>query len=165
MPVALWSLSELHNLMDSVEKETLTPNVYALEANPVINAAKLLYDTLREATDIVIIEGSKALDRAIELVMDQYELLKVQLKSDVKELLEIFQRQLSKLIVGTMEHISAGLPAELAAEPPRKLDSIAFKLALSLSPSISVAATEWLRLMATGGAEVQVTYKTSPTSL
>jgi hypothetical protein len=165
MTTATLSLAELHAIMNRVETETIRHDTEALEANPVLNAAGELYRRLKEAVELVIAEGQEAIERARDAVVSEWQRQRAALGNRAAELLTIFQEQYQRLLTEAMESIARSVPRQLSGNSPGLLDGISCKMALSVAPSVSFAATEWLKVVATGGLEVSVTYKFPTASL
>ncbi len=154
------NIEELHVILARVESETIKHDPDSLQSNPVLNAASALYNRLKAAAERVSLEGAAVLEAASDSVVQEWEALKASLGAKASELLALFQKQIGLLITDTMQSIAQAIPSSLnRTDGVLNLDSVAFKLALGLSPSVSVAATEWLKLVATAGAEVTLSYR------
>lgn len=159
MTNAILSIDVLKEIMDRVESKTIQHNSEELEANPVSNAAAKLYQTLKDAVDLVMEEGQAVIEKGRDMVLGEWVRQRQALGNRSSELLKKFQEQFQLLIGEAMESIVQSLPCQISGNALGKLDVVTYKMALSVAPSISFAATEWLKIVAAGGIEVSVAYK------
>lgn len=92
------------------------------------------------------------------MVVTAWEVERDRLKEKAGEALDLFQRMVTDLIRTMMEAIASVAPATLK-EGAAALDQFSFKMTLSASPSVGLAAQEVLRLAASAGIEIHFIYK------
>jgi len=159
------STKDLLELIDSAEKmelDNLRPPDLAdddvLLADPVMGALSELTARLRTATRQIALAGWQAIDEGVKLITECWETHRAQLGERASELSDAFRHQVATLIHGVMDKLARLAPARIERTTPMSISSISFKLSLALSPSVVASATEWFRLVATGGIEMSLTY-------
>lgn len=152
------TLSELQAIFNEVEGRHLIQDPKRLHANPVLNAAHEVFRSLRAATDEVCLRGASILEEARDRVVAVWEVELERLKDKAAEALDLFQRMVTDLIRTMMDAVASVAPLTLR-EGAATLDQCSFKMTLSASPSVGLAAQEVLRLAASAGIEVQFSYK------
>lgn len=159
------TLSELEQLMDDVEAETITARQLEYEqagelaSDKLLDAASKLYKALREAVHVATLNGRAAAEKAVDHVVETWERLKDEVGDMAHRLLTLFQEQIWMLISGALSSAAKSLPATLESSWTNDLDSVSAKLAWSVSPSVRVAVDGWLSIAAGGGLDVTATYK------
>jgi hypothetical protein len=152
------TIFELYVILDEVEARHLTVDPRRLQSNPVLNAAQAVFKSLRAAIDEVCLRGEAFLEQARNKVVAAWEVECDRLKEKAGEALDLFQRMVTDLIRTMMEAIASVAPVTLK-EGTATLDQFSFKMTLSASPSVGLAAQEVLRLAASAGIEIHFIYK------
>jgi hypothetical protein len=166
MPGAI-STSELLDVIDRairVELDGLRPGGIGddvLLSDPVMEAFSTLMGRLRAATGQIMLDGTAALDGAINAISECWVSYRAQLGARATELSDAFRHALGEMVHAMMDKLARLVPAQVAQVPPMSLATISFKLSFALSPSVVASATEWFRLLAVGGIEVSATYNAS----
>ena len=155
----LLTLDEVLLLMQTVQERSLQHDADELHDNPVKKAVQRIYDRLKDAVRLVSEFGQEKLEEARDLVVEEWLEVKKTLGDAVHEALALFQEMMQRLLSAAFETISGSLPGRLATGDGARLDTVAFRTSIALSPSVAFAATEWLKVAATGGFDVSVSYK------
>jgi hypothetical protein len=129
-----------------------------LLADPLMGGLSELTAKLRTATRQIALAGLEAIDDGIRLITECWERQRAQLGERASELSDAFRHQVATMIHAVMNKLARLAPAQIERTNPMNISSVSFKLSLALSPSVVASATEWFRLVATGGIEVSLTY-------
>lgn len=157
--------AEVMALMDRVQAEVdaeFAPDDAGLElhADPVLAASADLYRRLKESMRRVMLEGADALDSATHYVVERWEHHRRILGARAADLADAFRRKLRRLLRATLELLAGTVPERIERDGPCQLERISFTMALAVAPSISFGIHEVLRVVATGGVEMSLSYTT-----
>ncbi len=143
--------------MDEVESRHLVVSSRRLESNPVINAAKEVFDALRSTIDEVSLRGETFLIEGRDRVVQIWEQQRTKLQDRAADALALFQAMMSDLLQTLISSIARLAPH--AIKEGYALDELSFKMTLSASPSVGLAVQEVLKLATSAGVEFTFTYK------
>jgi hypothetical protein len=159
--ISTTDLLELIDCAEGAELNGLRPPDLGddvLFADPVMGALSELTARLRTATRQIALAGWEAIDEGVKLITECWQTYRAQLGERASELSDAFRHQVATMIQGVLEKLARLAPAKIERATPMNISSISFKLSLALSPSVVGSATEWFRLVATGGIEMSLTY-------
>ena len=160
----LLTFRQLEEMLQEVRVATIVYDEYELASNPVRDASERLFQQLCEAAQRVSNEGRAALKEASDRVVHEWDQIRRELGERAIEVLVKFQEQIAALIGKAMQAIAKAVTVVLEPVPGLVLDTLTFKQAWAVSPSVGVSVTEWLRLTITTGAEVALSYKVAPSA-
>jgi hypothetical protein len=156
---SILTLGQVETMLEEVRALTLPRDEYEMQSNPVRDACERMLRCLTEAARRVATEGQTILIAATEQVVQEWDNIRRDLGEQAREVLLAFQAQIATLIAKAIQAIAKAVAIILEPVPGLALDTLTFKQAWAVSPSVGTSVTDWLRLTVTTGAEVTLSYK------
>jgi hypothetical protein len=162
---SILTLAQVEAMVQEVRALTLPHDEYEMQSNPVRDACERMLLRVTEAARRVAAEGQAVLVAAAEQVVQEWENIRRDLGEQAREVLLAFQAQIGTLIAKAIQAIATAVAVILEPVPGLALDTLAFKQAWAVSPSVGTSVTDWLRLTVTSCAEVTLSYKVAPSTV
>ena len=159
------TLSTVDELFAAVERDTIDALVRKrqssgeLASDPALDQARKLLKELHRATRDVVLNGREKMEEAIASVEHMWDNIRDELGDKAVEFAERFQDQIWRLIQGALAHAANCFPKSLEGTWQNSLEAVSVTLSWSVSPSVQIAAADWLKIAADGGLSISATYR------
>jgi hypothetical protein len=165
VPERFPSLATIQDSMEKMEAEVVDALMNAqgkkglLPANPIVNAFQEIWEAVRTATNVVILNGKEALEEAMNTALREWERWRSELGDQAGKLLDYLSEKLSELVRNLLTAALQQFPLSLSLPNwENEIGTMSAEFNINVTPTFEVALYRWLTIACAGGLKVTVTY-------